>query len=111
MRQLKFPPYEYIKSLPRDTGEFYNEYNWTLFTTPTNDKGAISYNLTGEGFVYFDVFEDGYSDMNCLGLALKFNKANYAKICKHAQKVFEDFYRELDKDYSWQWEKYEEEER
>ena len=114
MRQLKFPPYEYIKSLLKhknDDKDYYYEYDWKLFSLPIDVEGVISYNLTGDGFVYFDVFEDGYSDMNCIGLALKFNKANYAKICKHAQKVFEDFYRELDKDYSWQWEKYEEEQQ
>ena len=48
--------------------------------------------------------------MNYLGKALKFNKSNYAKICKHAQNVLDDFYRALDADYSTSWEKYEEEE-
>jgi len=47
-----------------------------------------------------------HTEQNNLGLALRLNKTNYAKICKHAQKVFEDFYRELDIDYSDQWEKY-----
>ena len=108
MRQLKFPPYEYIKSLPKteaDT-EFYRQYEWILFDTPICTPGRFSYNENGEGYIYFDVMEGGYSEMNNLGLALKFNKANYAKICKHAQKVFEEFYKELDVDYSEQWEKY-----
>ena len=90
MRKLKFPPYEYIKSLQKhknDDKDYYYEYDWKLFSLPIGVEGVISYNLTGDGFVYFDVFEGGYSDMNWLGLALKFNKANYAKICKHAQKV------------------------
>lgn len=109
MRQLKFPTYEYIKSLPTaskaDKGYYY-EYDWKLFATPTGDKGVISYNLDEEGWIYFDVFEDGYSEVNHLGLALKLNKANCAKLCKHAQKVYEEFYRALDEDYSQYWEKY-----
>ena len=113
MRQLKFPTYEYIKSLPKhkkDDKDYYYEYDWKLFRLPINVEGVISYNLTGEGFIYFDVFEGGYSEVNCFGLALKFNKANYAKICKHAQKVYEEFYKALDEDCSRYWEEYEEEE-
>lgn len=109
MRQLKFPTYEYIKSLPKtskDYKDYYYEYNWKLFATPTGDEGVISYNLDGEGWIYFDVFEDDYSEENSLGLTLKFNKANYAKICKHAQHVYEEFCKALDKDYSQDWEKY-----
>ena len=107
MRTLKFPSYEYIKSLPKWDKEkdLPTEYNWTLFSTPTSVGGVLSYNEDGDGFVYFDVWEGGYTGMNDFGLALKFNKTNYAKICLHAQKVFDEFYRELDKDYSWQWEK------
>ena len=107
MRQLKFPTYEYIKSLPTggQDGDFFGEYTWTLFHTPTSVYGRFSYNEDDSGWIFFDVMEDGYCDHNNLGMQCKFNKANYAKICKHAQKVYEDFYRELDKDYSWQWEK------
>ena len=110
MRKLKFPPYEYIKSLPKhnpDDENWYYEYTWKLFEDLMGNEGKISYNLNGEGFVYFDVFEDGYSNMNWLGVAARFNKANYAKICKHTQKVFEDFYKALDVDYSEQWRDYE----
>lgn len=109
MRQLKFPSYEYIKSLPKHKDgdkDFYYEYDWKLFVDRIGNEGVISYNLTGDGWIYFDVFEGGYSDMNPLGMALKFNKANYAKICKHAQKVFEDFYKALDVDWSDTWEEY-----
>lgn len=110
MRQLKFPTYEYIKSLPKENKAhdgYYYEYDWKLFATPTGDEGIISYNIEGEGWIYFDVFEDGYSEVNHLGLVLKFNKVNYLKICKHAQKVYEEFYKALDEDYSQYWEKYE----
>ena len=109
MRQLKFPPYEYIKSLPKwdkEDEELPKQYRWLLFDTPTSIHGTLSYNEDGDGFIYFDVWEGGYTGMNYLGLALKFNKANYTKICKHAQRVYEEFYRELDKDCSWQWEEY-----
>ena len=111
MRQLKFPPYEYIKSLPRkcEDSDMFREYTWTLFDTPVRVYGRFSYNEDDSGFIFFDVMEDGYCDHNNLGMRCKFNKVNYAKICKHAQKVFEDFYRELDKDCSWQWENDEEE--
>ena len=112
MRQLKFPTYEYIKSLPRhkhDDEDAVLEYKWRLFELPIDADGTLSYNEDGDGYIRFDVFEGGFSGMNRLDLALKFNKTNYNKICKHAQEVFEEFYRELDKDYSWQWEKYEEE--
>ena len=110
MRKLKFPPYEYIKSLPTwdKKKDLPNEYDWNLFDTPTSVYGRFSYNEDGSGWIFFDVMEDGYCDHNDLGMRCKFNKANYAKICKYAQSVFEDFYRELDKDCSWQWEKYEE---
>lgn len=110
MRKLKFPPYEYIKSLPtkHKDDDMFCEYSWTLFETPIWVYGRLSYNEDDSGWVFFDVMEGGYCDQNDLGMRCKLNKANYAKICKHAQKVFEEFYRELDKDYSWQWEKYEE---
>ena len=109
MRKLKFPPYEYIKSLPKwDEDDFPNDYTWTIFDTPTSVYGRLSYNEDGSGWVFFDVMEGGYCDRNRLGMRGKLNKANYAKICKHAQSVYEEFYRELDKDYSWQWEKCEE---
>ena len=107
MRQLKFPTYEYIKSLPLTNKEDeINEYDWTLFETPTSVYGRFSYNEDGTGYLYFDVMEDGYCDHNRLGLGLKFNKQNYSKLCKHAQKVFESFYEELDKDCSDCWEDY-----
>lgn len=108
MRKLKFPPYEYIKSLPRYDKEtdVYYDYDWTLFETPTNVYGRFSYNEDYSGYIYFDVMEDGYVDHNRLGKALKFNKANYAKICKYAQEVFESFYAELDKDCSDYWDDY-----
>ena len=48
--------------------------------------------------------ENGYTGLNDYNLVLKFNKENYKKICKYAQEVYETFYRELAKDYSWQWE-------
>lgn len=107
MRQLKFPPYEYIKSLPRkrNGSDMFNEYTWKLFDTPVRVYGRFSYNEDDSGWIFFDVMEGGYCDRNSLGMRCKLNKANYAKICKHAQKVYEEFYRELDRDCSWQWEK------
>ena len=110
MRTLKFPTYEYIKSLPRHMvgdEDAVLEYEWRLFELPIDADGALSYNLDGDGYIYFDVFEGGFSGMNNLDMALKFNKTNYAKICKHAQEVFESFYQTLDKDCSELWEKYE----
>ena len=109
MRQLKFPDYEYIKSLPknkREDRDCYYEYRWKLFDTPVDAEGVLSYNLDGSGFIFFDVFEGGYSNMNDLGLAVKFNKANYEKLCKHAQNILNGFYEALDKDYSDCWEDY-----
>lgn len=105
MRQLKFPRYEYIKSLPtydKDT-DTYEEYDWTLFETPVDVYGRFTYNEDGEPYIHFDVMEYGFCDTNNLGMCVKFNKANYTKICKHAQKVFEIFYEELDKDCSDYW--------
>ena len=114
MRQLKFPTYEYIKSLPCICKESeYNceiglplEYSWTLFDTPASVYGRFSYNEDGSGWIFFDVMESGYCDHNNLGMRCKFNKVNYAKICQHAQRVFEDFYRALDTDWSDSWENY-----
>ena len=105
MRKLKFPSYEYIKSLPtydKDT-DTYEEYKWLLFQTPTSAYGRFSYNEDGEPYIYFDVMECGYCDKNYLGMSVKFNKVNYEKICKHAQKVFESFYEALDEDCSKYW--------
>jgi hypothetical protein len=108
MRQLKFPTYEYIKSLPtydKETG-LYPEYNWSLFETPTDVYGRLTWNVDDEGYIYFDVMEDGYCDHNTLGLTVIFNKDNYKKLCKHAQAVFESFYTALDRDCSVDWEDY-----
>ena len=105
MRKLKFPSYEYIKSLPtydKDT-DTYKDYRWPLFKTPTTVYGRFSYNENGESYIYFDVIEAGYCDQNSFGMSVKLNKANYAKICKHAQKVFESFYEALDEDCSKYW--------
>ena len=114
MRQLKFPTYDYIKSLPKVcTKSKYkyliglpNEYEWTLFNTPTSVVGTLSYNLDGDGYIHFDVWESGYTGENDLGLAVKFNKVNYAKLCRHAQNIFEGFYEALDRDCSADWEDY-----
>lgn len=100
MRKLKFPSYEYIKSLPKN-----EEYDWLLFETPTSVYGRISYNEDSSGYIYFDVVEGGYVEKNSLGLALKFNKKNYKDICNRAQEVFEEFYRRLDQDCSNIWER------
>lgn len=114
MRQLKFPTYEYIKSLPKICKEseykyligLPNEYEWKLFDTPTSVEGVLSYNLDGSGYIFFDVYEGGYSGENDLGLAVKFNKSNYQKLCKHAQNIFDGFYEALDRDCSDSWENY-----
>ena len=105
MRKLRFPSYEYIKSLPRfnEDDDTYNKYDWLLFQTPVDVYGRFSYNEDGEPYICFDVMEDGYSEMNDLGMSVKFNKANYAKLCKHAQKIFESFYEALDEDCSEYW--------
>lgn len=117
MNQLKLPSYEWLKALPlkrqvtyteRSTGicwegEEYCEYKFVVFDTPVRAYGQISYNEDDSRHIFFDVMESGYSNMNDYGLVLKFNKANYQKICKHAQMVYEMFYRELDADHSWQW--------
>lgn len=117
MKELKFPSYEWLKALPLtrtythtdrygDSYELeeYCEYKFTLFDTPVFAYGQLSYNEDDSRYIYFDIMENGYSNMNNYGLALKFNKANYQKICKHAQEMYGMFYRELDKDMSWQWE-------
>lgn len=115
--QLKFPPYEWIKALPKTQIHHYRdrvsgkyipervprEYSFTLFSTPTSVYGRFSYNEDGDGFLCFDVMEDGYCDHNRLGKSLKFNKANYQILCKHAQEVYEQFQRELFKDMSYLW--------
>lgn len=117
MRKLNFPSYEWLKALPlkrmhtyasRITGETWEEevpceYKFTLFDTPVDVYGRLSFNEDDSRYLYFDVMEDGYSGRNDWGLALKFNKTNYQKICKHAQEIYEMFYRELDKDMSCQW--------
>lgn len=100
MRQLTFPTYEYIKSLPvedKETG-CYHRYNWILFETPMRVDGRLTYNDNDSRMIYFDVYEGGYAGMNTLGIELNLTKANYAKVCKHAQKVFEGFYKTLDED-------------
>ena len=115
--QLKFPPYDWLKALPkkhkvirttRDGEMFgdveYCEYYFTLFDTPTSVRGRLTYNEDGSGMVYFDVMEDGYCDRNYLGMHVKFTKKNYEAVCSHAQAVYEDFQRELSKSWSWQWE-------
>jgi thymidylate synthase ThyX len=117
VKELKFPSYEWLKALPlkrtrthKDTisGKLYEEeehceYKFNLFDTPVFAYGQLSYNEDDSRYIYFDVMENGYSNMNSYGLELKFNKKNYQKLCKHAQEVYEMFYRELDKDMSWQW--------
>lgn len=57
MRQLKFPSYEYIKSLPTfdKDNDTYEEYEWTLFETPTSVYGRFSYNEDNTSYIYFDV--------------------------------------------------------
>lgn len=118
MNQLKLPSYEWLKALPlkrkvtckdRFTGESWEDeehcqYSFTIFDTPVFVYGRLSYNEDDSRRIYFDVMENGYTGLNDYSLGLKFNKENYKKICKYAQEVYETFYRELAKDYSWQWE-------
>lgn len=100
MRQLTFPTYEHLKSLPTEDKETecYHYYCWTLFETPVNVDGRLTYNDNDSRMLYFDVFEGGYSGMNDFSIGLKLTKSNYVKVCKHAQKVFESFYQELDRE-------------
>ena len=118
MKQLQMPPYEWLKALPLKrtvtrsdrNGHTWKEkepcqYSFIVFNTPIFAFGHISYNEDDSRHIFFDVFEQGHTGMNDYGMALKFNKTNYKKICKHAQEVYEMFYRELDKDMSWQWER------
>lgn len=100
MRNLTFPTYEHLKSLPTEDKETgcYHYYCWTLFETPVNVNGKLTYNDNDSRMLYFDVFEGGYAGMNDLSIGLKFTKSNYAKVCKYAQKVFESFYKALDED-------------
>ena len=114
---LSFPPYEWIKALPktklthyreRDTGKIKSstlpqEYEFTLFRTPVSVYGRLSYNEDGDGFINFDVMESGYCGENSLGKCLKFNKVNYRKICDYAQKVYEYFQQTLLEDTSYSW--------
>lgn len=115
-RLLKFPEYEFLKALPRTRwtetltrdgkiikSEMYLEYSITLFDTPTEVYGRFSLFEDGDDFICFDVIEDGYCDHNKLGKTYKFNKANYNRICKHAQMVYEQFFKRLEKDLSYQW--------
>jgi len=116
MNQLKLPSYEWLKALPLKKtvthtdcnghtweAEEHCEYKFTLFDTPVYVYGQFSYNEDDSRHIFFDVMEGGYSGMNRYGMELKFNKENYKKICKHAQEIYEMFYRKLDKDMSWQW--------
>ena len=117
--QLSLPPYEWIKKLPlkhkvarknRLTGKVqysteHCEYSFKLFDTPTSVYGRFTYNEDDQRMIIFDVMEGGYCGENHHGLALKFNKVNYEKICKHAQEVYEQFQRELFKSQEWQWSK------
>ena len=101
MRKLKFPKYEYIKSLPlEDDDECIQYYKWDLFSLPINVVGRLSYNVEGDGLIYFDVFENGYTGVNEFTLGHTLTKANYKEICKYAQSVLDEFYAELDVDYS-----------
>ena len=116
MRQLKFPSYEWLKALPlkkthmrtNRNGEPFEteehcEYTFTLFDTPVSVWGRFTYNEDDSRYIHFDVIEGGHTGQNSLGLALKFNKKNYQKICKHAQEVYESFCKELEKDTSYWW--------
>lgn len=103
MRKLKFPSYEYINSLDFKSKEY---YDWILFELPVNVYGRF-YCACEEGdkIIYFDVVENGECDVNVLGMNFYFNEKNYKEICEHAQKIFESFYKALDKDCSHYWEK------
>lgn len=104
--QLKFPTYEWIKALPLKEDGRHLEYSFTLFRTPTSVYGRFSYNEDDSGWVFFDIMEDGFCDHHeRLNKRLKFNKENYKLICDHAQKVYEEFQRELFADQSWRWSK------
>lgn len=117
--QLKFPPYEYIKSLPLKKKVAYTEhvtkkikyreehceYIFTLFDTPVSTYARFTYNEDDSRHIIFDIMEGGYCDQNSLGMSVRFNKANYTKICKHAQEVYEDFQRTLLRSQEWRWAK------
>lgn len=115
--KLKFPTYEFLKSLPRThrvthvtrQGGIYEhdehlEYSITLFSTPVSVYGRFTLNEDDTGMIFFDVMEDGYCDHNNFGRRMKFNKKNYAAICKYAQSVYDMFINELEQDLSDQWE-------
>ena len=102
MRQLKFPTYEYIKSLPKVCTKSEHEYEiglpleyeWKLFYTPTSVQGTLRYNDDGSGYVFFDVWELGYTGENDLGLAVKFGKNNYKNFV-HTHRIFSMVFTKL----------------
>ena len=109
MRKLKFPSYEYLKSLPlyEEDEEFIKEYGkdaatpieykWMLFDTPVGVYGKIFYNLDDDCCLYFDVMEQGYSGMNDLACCCKkLTEIDYMEFCKKVQCFFESFYNTLD---------------
>lgn len=105
MRQLKFPDYEYLKALPKtDQQNEPQAYEFTLFEMPSCGlRGRFSYNEDDTNWIFFDVLNGDYSDVNDLGMSLEFTELNYSIICKYAQQVFVNFYTELDTDYSYLW--------
>lgn len=104
MRKLKFPSYEYIKSLPTydEDNNVGKEYDWMLFDTPINIWGILHYK-GGKNYIRFDFYVGGYTEDDFCWSG-RLNEENYKKLCKHAQKVFESIYEALDEDCSKYWE-------
>ena len=102
--QLTFPPYEKLKSLPKD-----RQYIFSLFNLGFNFcYGRFTLYEDFHNIIRFDLMVDGYSETNGWRTCYKFNKGNYKKICDFAQECYDHIYLTLvnSTDYSWSWEHY-----
>ncbi len=92
--KLKFPTYEYIKSLPlKDEGGEDAEYNFVLFKVHEHVYCRFTYNEDGYKGFHLDLMCDGFCDKLLIGCHKNFyrmNKKDYKLMCEHAEILYNE---------------------
>ena len=97
--KLKFPTFDYIKSLPltdgkdRYGGDVIKEYYFTLFEVYGSIYCRFTYNEDGNERFYLDLMQDGYSDHSGYSSPKSIyecTESDYKLLCEHAQMLYDE---------------------
>ena len=101
---MNYPDWEQIKNLDKTRIR-----HFTMWECETLDVAGIITLFEEDEYtdpdymIYFDVWENGYTDKNDMTVHGAFTKESYEKICEHGNKCRDKLIAELLEDRSGEW--------